>query len=208
MVATGTGCSSAGSSGSSHELVVLVREQGREVDVVAGGVGDLGLLEQHGECLAARHLRDHRRHLTGLVDRLGELVRVHAVLLRAGDDVLDQLLLVDGHLDLLGHGVEQQLGLERLARLDLDLGAVLVVLEPVLALQVAVHLVGDDAVRHRHVDGSVRCSSSRSRACTPCSKRLTLRDLVPQVVAQLLEGVELAGELGEVVVRRRAARGP
>src|SRR4051812_30155037 len=34
-----------------HDLVVLGREQGREVDVVAGGVGDLGLLEKGGEGL-------------------------------------------------------------------------------------------------------------------------------------------------------------
>src|SRR6476620_8952869 len=51
-----------------------------EVDLGAGGVDDLGLLEDRGQGLAARDLGDHGRDLAGLVDRLGELVGLHAVL--------------------------------------------------------------------------------------------------------------------------------
>ena len=39
-----------------------------------------------------------------------------------------------------------------------------------------------------------------SRASTPCSSRLTRAEAVAQVRAQLVEGVELARQLGEVVV--------
>ena len=68
--------------------------------------------------------------------RLGELVRVHAVLLGAHDEVLDELGLLDLDLELLGDGVEEELGPEGLAGALVDLGAVLVVLEAVLALEV------------------------------------------------------------------------
>src|SRR5690242_4072721 len=50
-----------------------------EVDLGAGGVDDLGLLEHGGERLAAGDLGDHGGDLALLVDRLGELVGVHAV---------------------------------------------------------------------------------------------------------------------------------
>jgi hypothetical protein len=52
-----------------------------EVDHVAGGVLDGNLLEDRRERLAAGDLGDHGGDLTLLVERLRELVGVHAVLL-------------------------------------------------------------------------------------------------------------------------------
>ena len=137
----------------------------------------------------------------GLVDGLGELVRVHAVLLRATDDVLDQLVLLDLDLFLLGDGVEQELGLSALRVLGVDLGAVLVVLEAALALEVAVHLGLDDAVGDRHLDGLDEVLQHLVAGLDALLEPLGLLGLLAQVVAQLLEGVELAGQLGEVVVQ-------
>ncbi len=105
-------------------------------------------------------------------------------------------------------GVEQELGLERLAGALVDLGAVLVVLEAVLALEVLVHLGLDDAVGHGHVDGLEEVLEHLVAGLDALLVLLGLLGLRGDVGAQLLEGVELGGELGEVVVERRAARAP
>ena len=94
---------------------------------------------------------DHRRQLVVLLQHLDELLRLHAVLLRALHEVLRELVLRDADALLLGDGVEEQLRPEGLlARLG-DLGAVHVVLEPALGLEVAVHLVVDELLRDGHV---------------------------------------------------------
>src|SRR5690348_11221912 len=59
-----------------------------EVDRLPRRVDDRGALEHRGQRLAAGDLGDHRGDLTLLVDRLGELVGVHAVLLGGHDEVL------------------------------------------------------------------------------------------------------------------------
>ena len=69
-----------------------------------------------------------------------------------------------GDLLLLGDGVEQQLGLERLAGLVLDLGAVLVVLEAVLALR------GGGAPRRRRCPRAPGRRRSRAGARAACSR--------------------------------------
>ena len=79
-------------------------------------------------------------------------LRLHAVLRGALHEVAGELVLAD--LDLLGldDRVEQDLRAERLLARDDDLGAVGVVLEPALVLEVAVHLVFDELLRHRDLD--------------------------------------------------------
>ena len=168
----------------------------------------IGLVEHGGQRLAAGDLLDDRGDLALLVDGLGELVRVHAVLLGAHDEVLDELGLLDPDLELLGDGVEEELGLQRLAGALLDLGAVLVVVEAVLALEVLVHLGLDDAVGHGHVDGLEQVLEHLVAGLDALLVLLGLLGLRGDVGAQLVEGVELGGELGELVVERRAARGP
>ena len=65
------------------------------------------------------------------------------------------------------------------------------------------HLVGNDAVRHRDVDGVDEVLEQPLPGLHALLDALDLLDLAAQVVAQLVEGVELAGQLREVVVRGR-----
>ncbi len=81
-----------------------------------------------------------------------------------------------------------------------DLGAVLVVLEATLGLQVTVHLGLDDAGRDRDLDGLEQLLEQRVAGLDGLGRRLGAGGLVAQVGGELLEGVELARELGEVVV--------
>ena len=111
-------------------------------------------------------------------------------------------------LELLGDGVEEELGLERLAGALVDLGAVLVVLEAVLALEVAVDLGLDDAVGDGDLDGVEEVLEDLVAGLDALLELLGLLGLLGDVGAQLVEGVELGGQLGEVVVERGAARGP
>ena len=179
-----------------------------EVDRRPGGVGDVALSSTAASALRRADLLHDRGDLALLVDGLGELVGVHAVLLGAHHEVLDELGLLDPDLELLGDGVEEELGLERLAGALVDLGAVLVVVEAVLALEVLVHLGLDDAVGHGHVDGLEQVLEHLVAGLDALLVPLGLLGLGGDVGAQLVEGVELGGELGEVVVERRAARGP
>src|SRR3954465_10705865 len=116
------------------EAVLLVRRRGEvgEVDVGAVRVDDLRLAEHHGERLRAGHLGDHAGQLPVLLQHLGELLRLHAVLLGRLDHVVGELALADPHVLLLGDRVEEQLRAERLLTRLGHLGAVGVVLETVL----------------------------------------------------------------------------
>ena len=90
--------------------------------------------------------------------------------------------------------------MQRLAGALVDLGAVLVVVEAVLALEVLVDLGLDDAVGHGHVDGLEEVLEHLVAGLDALLVLLGLLGLRRDVGAQLLEGVELGGELGEVVV--------
>lgn len=70
--------------------VSAVRLQGLQFDHVAGGVGDLGVLDQVGQRLAADDLGDQARYQVVLDGVLGELVRADAGALRVPDDVLGE----------------------------------------------------------------------------------------------------------------------
>ena len=76
----------------------------------------------------------------------------------------------------------------------------LVVVEPVLTLEVAVHLVGDDAVRHRHNGDLEQVLEDLVTGLHALLELLGLGDLLGHVLLELCEGVEGRGELGEVVV--------
>ena len=89
-----------------------------------------------------------------------------------------------------------------------DLGAVLVVLEAVLALEVGVDLGLDDAVGHRDLDGLEEVLEHLVAGLDALLELLGALGLLGEVGPQLLEGVELGGQLGEVVVELRAARAP
>ena len=93
-----------------------------------------------------------------------------------------------------------ELGLEALAGALVDLGAVLVVLEATLALEVAVHLGRDDALGDRHLDlvedGLEQLVAGRD-ALGELGVDLGLGG---EVGLELVERVELGGQLGELVV--------
>ena len=175
------------------------RELG-EVDRLARGVRDLGLAERDRERLVAGDLADHRGDLAVLAEDLDELVGVHAVLRRTLHEVLGELVLAD--LDLLGLGdrVEHDLGLEGLGAGLGDLGAVLVVLEAALGLEVTVHLVLDDAVGDRHVDELDELVDEQVAGLGALAERLVAGDLLREARRELVERVELARDLREVVV--------
>ena len=69
-------------------------------------------------------------------------------------------------------------------------------------LLAALDLLADDALRRRHLGGRDQLPPApcpgRRRAARPACTRLTP---LAQVGAQLVEGVELAGQLGELVVQ-------
>ena len=162
-----------------------------------------------GERLAAGHLGDHRRDLAGLVDGLGELVRVHAVLLRGGDQVLDQLLLADRTCSASATA-SSRIWLRRPCAASASTSArCSSSSRPALALEVTV------APRPRRAPSGTGISTVSSSFVESLLAglhallvRLDLLGLRAQVRRELVERVELAGQLGEVVVRRRAARAP
>ena len=139
--------------------------------------------------------------LAVLVEHLDELARLHAVLRGALDEVLRELVLADLDLLRLDDRVEQDLGAERLlARLG-DLGAVLVVLEAVLVLEVTVHLVVDELRRNGDLDALEQLVDDLVAGLGALAERpSSLRDLLLEVGLELLDGVELARDLREVVV--------
>jgi len=75
-------------------------EERGQVNLVALCVANLGVLDDPAKSLAACGLANIGRNLTLLADDLDELVRVHAVLLCALNQEVDELLL--RYLDALG----------------------------------------------------------------------------------------------------------
>src|SRR5450830_1267558 len=173
-----------------------------QVDDVAAAVLDLDLAQRDRERLRAGDLGDHRRDLPLLVDRLDERVRVNPVLARRAHEVVEQLVLVDLDLEVLRERVEQDLVAQRRRGLLPDLDAVLGVVDATLGLQVTRHLGLDDALRDRDLRGGDQLLEELVTRLDGLVRGLDARDLLAQVRGELLEGVELARELGEVVVGR------
>ena len=170
------------------------------------------------ERLAAAHVAEDRGRRAGLDELVVVLLRLHPGALRPVHDLVAELVV--GDLDVLGvgEGVEQQLDLDalggRLGQLGVD-----------LLLGLLLERRGSPPGRRRcaragRPSPACGCSTSSlttpsgagtSAASTSCLERLVaggveLLDLLDpaeplaQVVAQLVEGVELAGQLGELVV--------
>ena len=156
------------------------------------------MLEDVRERLAAAHLGDGGGHLAGVDELLRELVGRQAVARRLLHEPRRQLGLGDREALGLGDAVEDELALERLAGLGLDLGAVVVV--AVAVGEVVVDLLGDDALGDRHVDRLDERGGDLVAGGVPLLHELHAAEAGAQVVAQLVDGVELAGELGEGVV--------
>src|SRR5665647_1206809 len=171
-----------------------------QVDLAAGRVDDLGLLQNCRERLAAGDLSHHGGDLAALLDGLGELVGVHAVLLGRHHEVLDQLGLADADLLLLGDRVEQELRTHGPPGVLVDLGAVLVILEAALTLEVLVDLGRDERVG----DGNLGVGQQVIKDLVPgldsLFELLGALGLRLDVGLELLDGVELRSQLGEVVV--------
>ena len=99
-------------------------EEGAQVEGLAFGLEGDGA-HAGEQALGTADFLHSGAKLAILDDGLDEVVRIHAVLLGAHQQVLDELLLGDLDLFLLDDRVEQELGADRLARLVGDLGAVL-----------------------------------------------------------------------------------
>src|SRR4051794_1756716 len=93
--------------GQRRELVEL-----GQVDRTAGLVGDDRVGQDERERLAAADLGPQRAELAAALQRVGVLLGVHAVLLGAAQQGLDQLGLGDLERLLGGDLVEDELGLE------------------------------------------------------------------------------------------------
>ena len=136
-----------------------------------------------------------------------------------GDDLRGEVVVVDGDLAGVGDRVEDELGLDGLLDRPALLGVVGLAALRAGDLQVGVPVhaglaaapapwpgcatrprarPGSPAAAPRRV--SSRCSTSLSRAWAPCWMRLGALQPGADVVAQLGEGVELAGRRGELVV--------
>ena len=175
----------------------LDRERG-EVDDVTVGVDDPGLLHDVGQRLAAAHLGDRHRHLTGVDQLLGELVGRHAVARCLRHQPRRQLGLGHGELLCLSDLVEHDLALERVASLLRELGAVLVV--AVTIGEVVVDLLLDRGLRQWEVDGLEERVAHLLACGVALLEQLDAGDALGDVGLELVEGVELARELGEGVV--------
>src|SRR3954469_2530056 len=103
-----------------------VRLEVRDVDVVAGGIGDVGGLDDQRERLAADDLGDHLRDVVVLDHVLHELLGVLPRLLRPAHQVLLQLVLVDADVLGLRELVEDELSGDRVADPLLEVGLELV----------------------------------------------------------------------------------
>ena len=185
--------------------------------MVAGLVGDRGGLDQLGQRLAAQDLLDQLGHVVVLEHVVDELLRVLTGLLRTAHHVLGQLLLLDPDLLLLGDLVEDQLGGDGVTNAALEvclelLDRLLLVLEVLLegeageaellldALTARVELVGDDALRQRDLDLLQEGLENGVTGGRGLLEALAVAEAAADVLLELLDGVELAGELGEVVV--------
>ena len=112
----------------------------REVNLFALLVDDFCLGQGNRQRLRPRDLTRHRGNLPVGRNDLDELVDVHAVLLGGLHHVVEQFVLSDLNVFLLGNRVEQNLGAERLFRRFHDLGAVSVVGLASLLLKVPLNL--------------------------------------------------------------------
>ena len=172
-----------------------------QVDGVALGVDHGRLAEHRRERLAARDLADHAGDLAVLVEHLDELARLHVVLGRALHEVLGELVLADLDLFLLDDRVEQDLAAERLLAGD-----------SVTSARCTSSSRRFSFSRWRCTSSSTSCggtgistdssslSTSWSRAWAPCPNTLDRAICSRMSRLQLVDGVELAGDLGEVVV--------
>ena len=170
-----------------------------------------------GERLAAADLLDQLGDVVVLEHVVDELLRVLAGLLGAHHQVLLELVLVDAELLLGGHLVEEQLSDDRVTDPALEVGLELLlglalVLEVLLQgdagvgellLDVAaagVELVGDDGLGQRHVDPLEQCLEDGVAGGGRLLEALAAAEPLTHVGGQLVDGVELRGQLGELVV--------
>src|SRR6185312_13777710 len=174
--------------------------EGRQVDLLALAVDDLRLAQHDGERLATGDLADHPGDLAVLVEHLDELARFHVVLGGALHEVLGELVLADLDLLLLGDDIQQDLAAEGLLAGLRDLGAVHVVFEPVLVLEVTVHLVEHELLRNGDVERLEQFVDDLVARLSALLEDLGLAELLAQICLQLVDGVELARDLGEVIV--------
>ncbi len=159
------------------------------------------MAQRHGEGLVTGHFTHERRDLAVLVGGLDELGGVHAVLLGGHEQELQELVLLHLHLVGLGQGVEEELVAQHRGGGLADLLAVRIVRRLALLGEVGGDLGVDHALREREVHVLAEVVHELA---------LRLGGLVlghvpggggAQVLTQLVDRVELGGELGEVVVR-------
>src|SRR5690606_22899705 len=181
-------------------LVLFDGHEAVEVHGVAVGVDDLDLAEHDGDRLVARNVAHDRLKLVALLQRLDEVLGAHAVLARCLNQVLGELFLRDLDLEVLRDPVEEELRAELLLAGFLDLGAVGVVLETVLLLEVTVHLVLDEGLGNGDVGGFEELLDELVASLRALRKGALLLDLVGERLAQLSDRVELTRHLREVVV--------
>ena len=165
----------------------------------------VGLAENNGQRLAAADLGNHHGDLAALIDDLGELVRVHAVLAGGGDDVVDQLVLADVDFFLFGDGVEDDFVLEGAGGVGLDLcavllGVVLAFTVAVALLEVGFELLFNHRVRNRNLNELNELVQDLVAGLYALLNNLGVGGLLGQVLAEFGEGVELGRQLGEVIV--------
>src|SRR6478609_6395548 len=188
-----------------------------QLDHVAGGVGHDGRLDDAGERLAAQDLLHQLGDVVVLEHVVRELLRVLTGLLGLADHVLGELLLVDAELLDLGDLVQDELGGDRVTDPALEVGLELL-LGLALVLEVLVHghagvrellleaaaarveLVGDDRLGQRDVDGLQQRLQHRVAGGGGLLEAAAAAEPLPHVLGQLLDGVELGGQLGELVV--------
>jgi len=210
-----------------HDLGVIVRggiagqqggvEGGLDVDLVTRLVGHLDPFGDHVHGLAAQYLGGREAELAVVGELLRKPVGRHAHLLGLPGHVRGELGRLDAEFGVPGHLVQDQADLDRAPGPLLD-----VRLELLFALvghlQVAVQggaspaelvqdrfpvvlgLVGDHALRQRDVDLVQQGVQGQLARLDHLLHALVPLQLGPGVGAQLTQGVELAGHLGELVV--------
>ena len=174
-------------------------------------------MHHRGHSQSATHIGEHRGQLIVLLQHLQQLLGLDAVLTRHQHQPLGQIVLSDLDLQLVGDGIHQQLGLDRLLRVAAVVGveffAAAALLGELLGelLLVVVHTVDGvvqgvvdlglhHLLRQRHVDLFEQLLDGLVPDLLSLLHPLDLGDLLAQVLAQLVDGVELAGQLGEIVV--------
>ena len=174
-----------------------------EVDLRASRVDDVGLLQDCRKRLATSDLGHHRRDLATFVDRLGEVVGIHAILLGRHHEVLNQLRLANADLLLLCNRIQQELRTHGRPSVLGDLSAVLVILQATLALKVLSDLGLDERLRNRNLGFLKQVLKDLVPRLNTLFHLLGTLGLCLDVGPELLEGVKLRSELGKVVVHFR-----